>query len=149
MNNFTMTVKGMEEFNNKMQKLIRSIHPDKIEPILMGGAKIVSKAARIKAPKGPTGNLKKSIRTKKLRRIFNNPATAISAVDRKKSPHAYITHAGTERERVGGPKSVRYRGRKFGRMPANPFMYEAWDETKGSVLDYIIKETSKQVKGAV
>lgn len=154
---FSIELEGLPEFNAKLDKLIKALGPDKIEPILMSGAKIMTKAAKTGAPKRtsqgnakkkPPGQLKKAIKTKKLKRIFNNPATAISAIDRKVAPHAHLVHEGTG-ERIGGAKSKVYRGKRFGKMPANPFFVQAWDENKAAILDHIINEASKQVKGGI
>jgi len=119
-----------------------------VEPILNKGARMITQAAKPNAPVGPTGNLKRAVRTKKLKRYFGHPAPSISAIDRKKAPHAHLVHEGTG-ERIGGAKSKRYRGKHFGKMPANPFFKKAWDENRSKVLDYITKEVAKEVNNSV
>jgi len=143
MDKLEIRVEGEKEFLDALSKLSRSVAPDKMEPILMGGAKIITAASKANAPKD-TGGLRKAIRTKKLKRMFGHAAPAASVVDRKRAPHAFWVHEGTG-ERIGGPRSKRYRGFHFGRMPKNPFHQKAWDENKGKVQDYITKEIEKKL----
>ena len=142
----TVIIEGEKEFYDAIDRLVKSVKPDKIEPVTFKAAQMVTRASRKEAPVGPTGNLKKSVRTKRLRRFGSTPAPSISAINRKKAPHAHLVHDGTG-ERIA--KRGRYRGRRFGRMTAQPFHRKAWNETKGNVLGYIEKEVKKLIDGAV
>ena len=137
-----------EEFRQAVQKLIKSVKPDKIEPVLFKGATIVTRTAKKLVKKGPTGNLRKAVKTKQLKRIFNNPGTAISAIDRKRAPHAHLYHEGTG-ERIGKKGARAYIGRRFGKMQANPFMDTSFKREKNKILTYIEGEVKKLVEGAV
>ncbi len=103
---FEVDVTGMAEANKKIQDLINSLHRSKVEPVLMNGAKMMSRTARAKAPvrrtqgsgSKPPGVLKGAIKTKQLARLFSHPATAISAIDRKIAPHAHWSTKEPERE---------------------------------------------------
>lgn len=152
-----ITLEGEKEFNDAVQKLIKSVSPDQIEPVLMGAAKMQTREAKKNAPvrkfrgnpkKKPPGQLKKGVKTKKLKRLFGHPATAISAIDWKTSPHMYLVHEGTG-ERVGGSRSKKYKGKRFGRMPAQPFFAEAWQRKRGEALNYIEKKVKAMIEGAV
>lgn len=102
----TIQIEGVEEFNKAIQSLIKSVKPEKIEPVLMGAARIQTREAKKNAPvrkslydgrrpgkrNKPPGQLKKGVKTKKLKRVFGNPAPAISAIDWKTAPHAYLVN---------------------------------------------------------
>lgn len=151
-------IQGEEDFHKKITELIKSVRPDKIEPTLMRGAQLISRAARRDAPvrkswgarnRPAPGNLKKSVKTKKLRRLFGHPAPAIAALDRKKAPHAHLVHEGTKGETRIAKRGKKYKGRTFGRMPGDPFLARAWNSKKADVLAYIEKNVKGMIEGAV
>ena len=141
----SVRLEGEAEFHAAVERMIRATKPGKMEPIIFSAVQITSRVSRKEAPVGPTGSLKKAVRTKRLRRRFGKPAPAISAIDRKKAPHAHLVHDGTD-ERIG--RRGRYRGKRFGRMTANPFHARAWDKTRGKALSHIEKKVKKLVEGA-
>jgi HK97 gp10 family phage protein len=144
----SIRLEGEKEYQDAVRKLVRSVNPDKVEPVLMKAAGIVTKTSKRDAPVGPSGNLKKAVRTKKLKRYYGAAAPAISAIDRKKAPHAHLVHDGTG-ERVGKRGHPPYRGKRFGRMKAQPFHRNAWNTKRGEVMIYIEQNIKKMVEGAV
>jgi len=102
----------------------------------------LKKAIKNKAPKGPTGNLRKSV---VVRRGRLKP-TVIVAVDRKVAPHAHLVEFGTNGNRGHGKKRKK-KALKFtidgqtvfaddvGPMPANPFFRPAVDSTRGQTIE--------------
>lgn len=145
----SVRLEGEKEYAQAVRKLVRSVKPDKIEPVLFKAAQMVSRESRKGAPVGPTGNLKKAVRTKRLRRYFNSAAPAISAIDRKKAPHAHLVHDGTRGVRIGKRGYPPYRGKKFGRMPGNDFHARAWASKRGAVMALIEQSVKTLVEGAV
>jgi hypothetical protein len=152
----TVVLQGEKEFNEAVKRLIKSVKPDKMEPVLFRAAQKVTTVMKKEAPqrakqgnpkRKPPGVLRGAIRTKRLQRFFGRPAPAISAVDRKKAPHAHLVHEGTG-ERIGKQGYKPYRGKRFGRMPGDPFVERAWQKTRGSSLAYIEKSVKKLVEGA-
>ncbi len=141
---FNIKLEGINELNQAIKDISKKLGPDKIEPILMSGAKIISAAARQKVLVGETGKLKKSIVTKKLKRYGKNPAPYISAVDRKKAPHAHLVESGTG-PRYGKKGKKSYRGKYFGIMPAKPFFRPAVDENKDKVIKVVLNKIKKLV----
>ncbi len=137
---FTVKLEGAEELKKQFQYLVKSVHPDQVEPVLMNGARKLAKAIRDKAPRGPTGNLKKAVKAKKLERIGFNPASAIAAVDRKRAPHAGLVEWGHALVRAG---------KVVGHVPPHPFFRPAVDENHGRILGDITKDLKKMVEGAV
>lgn len=121
----TWEIKGLEELNKKLTEVVKSLNPDKVEPVLSKGARQMSSAIRRNAPRGPTGNLKRSIKTKKLKPLaWNNPAASIAAIDRKIAPHAWL---------------VEHKGRSKG------FFRRAVDETSGKVIETVTREVQKLI----
>ncbi len=145
MDAFVVEIEGKKEFENTLRNLVKSLPNEKVEPVMMEGAKVIADAARSKAPKGPTGNLKRSIKSKFLRQIGNYPRSAAAAVDRKIAPHAHLIEYGTK------PRVQKTTGRPTGTGPARPFFRPAVDtniarvytKIKDSLLDMIMEAARK------
>ncbi len=142
---FEVTLEGTEDLQKQFNELTKRLSADEVEPLFLEGATTVADAARANAPKGPTGNLKEGIIAKLLRRYKDHPAAAIAAINYKKAPHAGLVEYGTS-ERIGGEKSKRYAGRRFGIMPRHPFFRPAWDTNKDSVLETILSKLKSKVE---
>ena len=117
----TVKMEGLDELTKALEKLAKGLHPDDVEPILNQGAKIIAEAMRGKVPV-KTGALKKSIKTKKLKRLGAQPAPSIAAIDRKKAPHAHLVEFGH-----GGPQPA----------PPHPFFRPAVDENENRVYKHV------------
>jgi hypothetical protein len=68
----SIEIEGLDELNENIKKLIKSVDPDKVEPILLKASDKIAGTIRSLAPVGPTGNLKKSIVSKVLKRRKSN-----------------------------------------------------------------------------
>jgi len=117
---FNVEVEGLEETMQSIERMAKSLRPDDVERILRRGAQVIRKEAISRAHRGPTGRLKKSIRTRKLSRLgFGlQPAPIIVAVDRKKAPHAHLVEYG---------HALVKNGKVVGHVPAYPFWRPALD----------------------
>ena len=135
-------IQGKEAFEKTLLALAKALPNDKVEPVMLEGAKVVAAAARAKAPQGPTGKLKKAVKAKMLRQIGNYPRSAAAAVDRKIAPHAYIIEYGTK---------PRYQksGRYTGIGPAIPFFRPAVDTNKGRIQDEVITKLGNLIDSAM
>jgi HK97 gp10 family phage protein len=133
-------IQGIEELEKQMENLIKSVDPDKVEPVLLDAARVVAKDAKRRAPKGKTGNLKKGIVAKKTRRKggvsaalglnVGEAAPAITAIDFRKAPHAALVEFGH-----GGPHPA----------PAHPFFRPAWDANREKVTRQIIEDINNLI----
>jgi|SRR6056297_1998644 len=110
MANFEIT--GLEKLNKNIEHLTKSMSPKQLEDASMSSAEIMRNEIERRAPRGPTGNLKRSIVKKALDR---KPwgASVIAAVDRKVAPHAHLVEYGTSRSK------------------ANPFFRKSVEATAG------------------
>ena len=135
-------IQGKEAFEKTLLALAKALPNDKVEPVMMEGAKVIAAAAKAKAPQGHTGNLKKGVKAKFLRQIGNYPRSAAAAVDRKIAPHAYIIEYGTK---------PRYQksGRYTGIGPAIPFFRPAVDTNKGRIQEEVITKLSNLIDSAM
>jgi HK97 gp10 family phage protein len=124
-------LEGFVELSAQLKALSKSCNPDDVEAILVKGAKVIVNAAKAKAPQGPTGRLKRSIKVKKMRSNGMNPAPVLAAVDRKVAPHAHFIELGTST------------------APAYPFFRPAVDETEGIVTQQIVQELNGMIDKAV
>ena len=100
-------VEGVEDLATAIDRMIEGVKPSKIEPVLSKAAGTVASEARKRAPVGPTGNLKKSVRKKKLVRSWETSAAYIVALDRRKAPHAWLVTHGTSGVRQVNPRTMR------------------------------------------
>jgi len=131
----TVKMEGLDELSKALKKLADGLPPEQVEPILKQGAKTITDSMKQKAPKGPTGNLKKAIKVKKLKNNnYAQPAVYIAAVDRKKAPHAHLVEFGH-----GGPHPA----------PPYPFFRPAVDENENKVYKDVEDGIKKLVERAI
>ena len=88
-------VEGLEDLNRRLQDLSKGLGPDVVEPILLKGAESIADAVRQRTPIGPTGNLRRSITAKTLRRHGFSAAPSLAAINFKLGPHAHLLEFGT------------------------------------------------------
>lgn len=151
----TIHVEGIEDLVEAIDRMIDGIKPDKIEPVLDKAAGKIAREVRARAPVGPTGNLKKAVKKKKLQRWFGSPAPVIVAIDRKKAPHAWLVVHGTSGVRkVDPPHYTILGGRSVlitqtGIMPPNRFFAEGIEAKQGEALSTIEKGVEKILEEAM
>ena len=122
---------GMDELRAAVAKMAAAVSPDAAEPLFLQGATVVAEDARSRARQGPTGNLKRSLTAGLLKRLGNNPATAIAAVKLNIAPYAHIIEFGSSR------------------APAYPFFRPAVDAKAESVARNIESGLARLVEGAI
>ena len=124
MANARVDVQGIKETRRKLARL----HPKKqkrgIGNSLRAGARVVRKAARRRAPVGPTGNLRARVVIKSLRRLRTGELGYV--IVRPKAPHSGLVQRGTRK------RKQKTTGRNTGAMPANAFMAEAAKESEAA-----------------
>jgi len=135
-------IQGKEAFEKTLLALAKSLPNDKVEPLMLEGAKVIAAVAKAKAPQGPTGNLKKAVKAKLLKQISNYPRSAAAAVDRKIAPHAFIIEYGTK------PRYQRS-GRYTGIGSAQPFFRPAVDTNKGRIQGEVITKLGNLIDSAM
>jgi len=134
-------VEGIAEAEKRIGSILSTLDSSDVEKVLVDGARIVRRDSRRRAPKGPTGNLRKAHRAKRGRKRDRLFRTAFAAVDRKKAPHAHIVHDGTAGPRTPRKHRVLYDakhtqsffGKQVAPMPSNPFFSDAVQATMGEV----------------
>ena len=89
-------IKGLRALHRDIEKLTKSMSPDQLEKASKESAEIIRKEVYKRAPRGPTGNLKKSIVKKLLYKKWHG-AAYIAAVDRKVAPHTHLAAFGSSR----------------------------------------------------
>lgn len=120
-------------------------------------------AAQAAAPKGPRGNLQKSIVVtsllKKSQRVGGQDRSAIHMYVGSTAPHAHLVEFGTaERElkkdavvKIKGTGQIisRKAGDSTGRVRPNPFLRNAWDATKGATFEIFRQHIGANVAKAI
>jgi HK97 gp10 family phage protein len=145
----TVEVIGAAEFHQTMLALAKSLPNDKVEPVMMEGAKVIADAAKANAPQGLTGNLKKGIRAKFLKPISLQPRSAVAVSNAR---HAYLVEYGSPgrfKKKTGkGVDHPRKMGASSGPMPANPYFRRAVDSNKGRIQNQVIGKLWDMILGA-
>ena len=146
------SVEGVKEFEETVDRLIKGVHPDRIEPHLRWGAGVIAKEVRANTPH-IKGTLYSAIRVKKLKR-WGGPAPYIAAIDRKKAPHAHLVIKGTKLRLVNPPRIVNIRGNvaridNTGVMPSNTFFRDAIRDKQDTVLNGLEKRVAKMLTEAM
>jgi len=103
-NNFKVEVEGIESLNKMLKKigdeqkgLFKKKH---LQEIMLDGAIIIAKEIRTRAPRGPTGNLKRSVRVKKWPITPHSQPSVFAAIDRKIAPHAHLIEFGVPKRNI-------------------------------------------------
>lgn len=130
--NTQIYLKGMDELERGMNKVIKEVNKEKTK-LLLKQANMVKNKIKQKAPRGPTGNLKKAAYAKAYPETMSRPAVAFAGVRPRKAPHAHLVEFGH-----GGPHPA----------PPHPFVRPAWDELKDKVQKNIRLGLGKTIKGA-
>ena len=120
-------LEGLSQFNRALQKLAKSTNKDDTGKLLLKNAGVIRDRIRAKAPRGPTGNLKRS----PVAKLLPSGNTAIAGVDRKIAPHAGLVEFGTSHS------------------APHPFFRPAIDESAGKVMSNLKDGIKKQIEGAV
>lgn len=155
--NTGLVIQGFEELEKKYKHLIEFVDEEKLETGLMEPAKKLKSAIRRKAPKGPTGNLRKGVVAKRFKKKVKGSPSVFVAMDYRKAPHANLVEFGT-----GGLRYPTSRAKKMkpgeswltssingrvlrikhtGRMPAQSYFRSTIDTQGQSIIDDIGKVT--------
>lgn len=139
-------IEGIKTLRKQLENLVKAIEPDRSEPILLEAAEMIAAGIEKRAPLGPTGNLKKSVKAKQLKRRGKNPAPAIAAIDRKIAPHANYVEKGSKGVRVA--KKGKYKGKSFGVMPKSNFFKKGVRNTQKKALHHVVTKLQALIEGA-
>lgn len=153
---------GQRELANTFRRIADETDKKEMENRLMKVGRGLAKKIRGNAPKGPTGNLKKAIETKRYRKKVKQSPAIFVRVNERKAPHAHLIARGTKGLRYPTERAsakVKEEGGWFvflngnpvwvthtGQMPANPFFQRTVDENEVSVLQEIQKETVQLIE---
>jgi HK97 gp10 family phage protein len=156
-------IEGIEELNRKFQVIVKATDKAAKESLL-SSANFVADRIRDKAPQGPTGNLKKSVRAKMLSEKSGYPFVAIAGVDRKIGRHAWLVEYGGSNVRFPGG-SPWYFGKKksaamalntpwgprayVGPMTPHPYFRPAIMETMPQVYSRLQKDIKREIEESV
>lgn len=112
-----ITVENIEETLWKLAKYNMEMTKE-FDKIVRRYSRKVARDAKARAPVGPTGNLKASIRSRYF--MKSGPASTVFPRGRK-AGHRHLVEYGTR------TRTQKRTKRKTGRMPARPFMKPAMD----------------------
>ena len=150
-----VSLSGMDELNKNLEGLKGYVDSKDITRGLHSGLKIVQRIAKNKAPKGPTGNLKRGIVSGVFRRQVRGSPAVYMAIDYSIAPHAHLVEFGTKQRvpRKWGFLQFEIDGKTiFAKhakgMPAKPFWRPAIDTGKSAAGKVAIKKIAGSVEQA-
>jgi len=114
MYNIYVPQKQIDEIERNVNKIVANVNKEKTATLLAAARK-VQKRIKEKAPRGPTGNLKKATYAKALPETLTRPSVAFAGIRARKAPHAHLLEFGTVK------------------MPPHPFIRPAWDSIKEEI----------------
>lgn len=141
---FTIEVEGLDEAIRRVQSITSALEAKDVEKVLLKGMRMVRDEVKARAPVGPTGNLKRSVKAQIGKRRGRFVAGAFSAIDRKIAPHAHLVEYG--HDLVKGGKKGRG-GRVVGHVPAHPFFRPAWDSKQAEVKRQVEADLRALIEG--
>jgi len=159
-------ITGVPELEAVLSKLADKAADRVARSALGGGLTVATKRIRQAAPKGKTGALKKSIRSRFNRAKGNQPPSAKVGINvgkqkktaagfkkRIRAPHAHLVALGTKqrkRKALGGrfayitkPTS---RQLSTGTMPSNPFLKKAFEAARPETMKRIRERAARALK---
>lgn len=140
---FNMALEGMDELRKTLAKMLESLEPNEVEPVLLEAADIITQEVRARyAPHRKTGRLDRACVTKLLQRKGKMAAPAISAVDQKMAPEAAWLERGTK---------PRYHksGKFVGKVKATYFFARSVIAKGDLALQYAVKKLGDKVERAM
>ncbi len=123
-------MEGMDIVINNLKGLDKSVTDD-VQKALTEGADIITRRTKgniASTFKRKTGNLASSPVTKEMPQKEGWALVSVSAIDRKKAPHAHLHEYGTSR------------------IPARPFLRPAFDSSKGEIEGLINNALADSVR---
>jgi len=112
-------------------KIVKELNKGRTKALLAAARK-VRKRIKQKAPRGPTGNLKKAAYAKALPATMTRPTVAFAGIRARKAPHAHLVEFGH-----GGPHPA----------PPHPFLRPAWDSIKDEIRRDIAIAFKRNIEG--
>lgn len=119
-------VKGVEQAIKSLRKFERELNQHLFEGVYEA-ARPVATEIRNRAPKGPTGNLRKSIQYGRLRKRLGRDIAAYVRVNYRTAPHAHLVEFGS------GPRSTKS-GKSTGVSPPRPFFRPVVDQVNAGTF---------------
>lgn len=141
----TLSVEGLPELYAQFNELIKSMEPEKVEPILMDGAKSFQTALQAVAPE-VTGTFKKSIKARYMQTRW--PGVPRSVIVSSKDPVLHLLEFGHVNWRGG----IRKKGEGHaisGFTPAHPFFRPVVDSNREGVMNQVVDDLKSAIDQAV
>ena len=145
-------LKNLEELPTAAMKktVVRNDLKKALGPVLV--------AAKQSVPRGPTGNLARGMKIgtrlkPSLRKGRLRDRTTVTAYVGSAMPHAWLVEFGSKERTLKSPTVAPIGDgvltvHRTGRMPANPFMRNAWDGNKSQLLPIFATEMRVQLDKA-
>jgi HK97 gp10 family phage protein len=118
---------GLDDLLAALGDLPENLQNRAVRAWAMRKARAVAKAAQSAAPRGLTGNLRQGIvarQASRKRMIALKSLGRAVVIGKAPAYHFHLINRGTG-VRVGGPKSRKYSGRRFGVLRPNAFLQRA------------------------
>ena len=129
-----VTVVGLPQLLQQFEHLSMEVGGSRtIHDATMQAARQVAKRVRAEAPRGPTGNLRRSIQSGGYKRRMGKPIAAFVRANRRIAPHLHLVHFGA----------------RGGQMPSNPFFDRGVLAMRSTIPGIIAKGAGAAIDKAI
>jgi HK97 gp10 family phage protein len=149
-------LEGFKDLEKNMRGLRGFVNSKQVVEGLHDGVKVMGRIAKNKAPKGPTGNLKRAIRTGIFRKQKRGSPAVFMGIDYRRGPHAHLVEYGTKRRIPRKYSVLKFEidgqiiyVRRVGPMPAKPFWRPAVDIGKNAAGRVASKKIAREIEREV
>ena len=95
-----LDIEGFGELEKNLRGMRGFVDSDKVVDSLLRGAQTIKRSIKGRAPRGPTGNLRRAIKAKKFKKQRRGDPAAYITIDRhpkRGAPHAHLVEFGVKR----------------------------------------------------
>jgi HK97 gp10 family phage protein len=151
-------LEGFKDLEKNMKGLRGFVNSKQVVDGLHDGVKVMGRIAKNKAPRGPTGNLKRAIRTGIFGKQKRGSPAVFMAIRRGKGEgrHAHLVEYGTKRRIPRQYSVLKFEidgqiiyVRRVGPMPAKPFWRPAVDIGKNAAGRVASKKIAREIEREV
>jgi len=135
----SVNIVGIADLQRSLRGLVGKEQRRVLRKSLTKGAAVTRKAMRRLAPRGPTGNLRKSVKSKV--RVNKRIAVAVVTPRHEIAPHRHLVIRGTKLR-------AKSSGQSTGRMPGEDFVAEAFDATSSKAGDVMLDVAADMIEQA-
>jgi len=145
---FGVNLIGIQEVLQRLSALEGKARRVATRKTISAGARIIKREMKRRAPRGPTGNLKRSIRQKVMVKNGGRIAWAVVTPRHEIAPHRHLVVRGTQlraKKKAGIPGL----GQITGRVKPNDFIGDTFDAKASEASEVMLNTAAQLLQAAI